>query len=155
MKASKYKALVLGVDERSALTVVRSLGRHGVDVHLGKDIPFAVPELSRYTRQAFQFPNAGLEPEAWVAALKARLEAERYDLVIPTVDKYLVPVIRHRRELEPLARLAIPDDRGFEYTYEKARPWNWPGRWARPVPAPSRWTAWTIWNGLPGSLNSP
>lgn len=121
MKASKYKALVLGVDERSALTVVRSLGRHGVDVHLGKDIPFAVPELSRYTRQAFQFPNAGLEPEAWVAALKARLEAERYDLVIPTVDKYLVPVIRHRRELEPLARLAIPDDRGFEYTYEKSK----------------------------------
>lgn len=130
----QYKALVLGVDERSALTVVRSLGRHGITVHLGRDIPFSPAQLSKYISEVVQFPNAGHDPDEWVQALIAHLQKETYDLVIPTVDKYLVPVMQHRETLEKLAKFAIPDERGFEYTYRKSKTLELAKQVGAPIP---------------------
>ncbi|MCK6621134.1 MAG: ATP-grasp domain-containing protein [Calditrichaceae bacterium] len=113
------KALVLGVDDRSALTVTRSLGRRGVEVHLGIDQPYSIAQFSRYTRKVIRFPGAGRTPELWLEKLAEHLAREKYDLVIPTVDKYLVPVVQNRARLEKLAKFAIPDERGFRYTYDK------------------------------------
>ena len=114
------KVLVLGVDDRSALTVVRSLGRKGLRVHLGKDVPASICERSRYVQKVIQFPNSGSEPDKWVARLVEILKNEVYDLVIPTADNYLVLAVRHRDRLEKHARFAIPDDAGFAATYDKS-----------------------------------
>lgn len=113
------KALVLGVDDRSALTVTRSLGRRGIEVHLGIDQPYSIAQFSRYTRKVIRFPGAGRTPELWLEKLAEHLAREKYELVIPTVDKYLVPVVQNRARLEKLAKFAIPDERGFRYTYDK------------------------------------
>lgn len=118
---SRHKVLVLGVDDRSALTVVRSLGRRGIEVHLGCDTPTSICAYSRYTAHVVRFPDAGKEGDAWLSHLESTLRHVQYDLVIPTVDKYLVPVIQHREALEKLARFAIPDQRGFLCTYNKSR----------------------------------
>jgi len=116
-----FKALVLGVDDRSALTVMRSLGRKGVEVHQGKDVQHSVCTDSRYVRKVIDFPNAGREPEKWLEKLVAVLRQTRYDLVIPTADNYLVLAIKNREKLAPLAKFAIPDDNGFIYTYKKSK----------------------------------
>lgn len=115
------KALVLGVDDRSALTVTRSLGRRGIEVHLGIDQSDSIVRLSRYTRKVIHFPAAGRTPQLWLEKLAEHLARERYELVIPTVDKYLVPVVQNRERLEKLAKFAIPDERGFLYTYDKRK----------------------------------
>ncbi len=117
----KFKALVLGVDDRSALTVIRSLGRKGVEVHLGKDVPRSICTDSRYVHRVMDMPSAGTAPSEWIEALAGVLSRERYDLVIPTADNYLVLAVKHRARLENLAKFAIPDDRGFEYTYNKSK----------------------------------
>ena len=49
------KVLVLGVDERSTLTVVRSLGRKGIEVHLGYDDESSI---SGTFQQAVGLPSA-------------------------------------------------------------------------------------------------
>lgn len=114
-------ALILGVDDRAALSVVRSLGRRGVTVDVGCDFDGSIVPLSRHVRDTIRLPHAGTRPDEWLAALKAQLAATRYDLVIPTADNYLVLCVEHREALGALATFAIPDDRGFEYTYRKSR----------------------------------
>ncbi len=117
---SQGKVLVLGIDDRSALTVIRSLGRKGIIVHLGKDVPFSICELSKYTRKVISLPNSGSDPDSWVQELAAHLEREKYDLVIPTADNYLVLAVKHRQKLEKFAHFAIPGNQGFTYTYNKS-----------------------------------
>ncbi len=116
-----FKALILGVDDRSALTVMRSLGRKGVEVHQGKDVRHSVCTDSRFVRKVIDFPNAGREPEKWLEKLIETLRQTRYDLVIPTADNYLVLAVKNREKLAPLAKFAIPDDNGFIYTYKKSK----------------------------------
>ncbi len=113
------KALVLGIDDRAALAVIRSLGRKGVHVDFAADFPGSVCAFSKYTKKVFPMPNAGKQTTAWVESLGNILTENRYDLVIPTADNYLVPCVKNRKILEKLALFAIPDDYGFEYTYDK------------------------------------
>ncbi len=120
-KTQNSKVLVLGVDDRSALTVIRSLGRKGIEVHQGVDVQHSIAALSRYVSRHIEFPSVANQPGEWLARLKSVLQTEQYDLVIPTADNYLVQIVRNRQMLAPLAKLAIPDDRGFEYTYKKSQ----------------------------------
>ncbi len=117
----KHKALILGVDDRSALTVMRSLGRKGIEVHQGKDVRHSVCTDSRFVKNVIDFPNAGSEPERWLGKLTEVLQQAHYDLVIPTADNYLVLAVKNRGKLAKLATFAIPDDNGFIYTYKKSK----------------------------------
>ncbi|MCB0269246.1 MAG: hypothetical protein KDH95_13865 [Calditrichaeota bacterium] len=121
MMQKSYKVLVLGVDDRSALTVIRSLGRKGIVVHQGTDANDSVASYSKYVKRVIEFPKVGQEPDLWLQKLEKLLRSESYDLVIPTADNYLVQIVHNREKLEKLAKLAIPDDRGFEYTYKKSK----------------------------------
>ena len=121
MMQKSYKVLVLGVDDRSALTVIRSLGRKGIVVHQGTDANDSVASYSKYVKRVIEFPKVGQEPDLWLQKLEKLLRSESYDLVIPTADNYLVQIVHNREKLEKLATLAIPDDRGFEYTYKKSK----------------------------------
>jgi len=115
------KALVLGIDDRSALNVIRSLGRLGVQVHQGSDNTSSICRFSKYTRQEIIFPNAADNEDLWIAKLEEILKKEKYDLVIPTADNYLIPIIKNRKIFEKYSKLAIPDDRGFLYSYDKSK----------------------------------
>ena len=114
------RVLVVGDDSRSALSVVRSLGRQGIEVAVAVQHGGSVVTRSRYVRRVFPLPSADVG-DAYITALRTIVESERFDLVIPTADEGLVPLVRHRASIEPLVRCAIPDQRGFDYTYRKTR----------------------------------
>lgn len=131
---SGNRALVLGVDDRSGLTVCRSLGRKGITVHQGCDSPRSIIRHSKYVNRVIDLPPVTEDAGAWLEALMAHLATEKYDLVIPTADNYLVPIIRNREKLEPLAKFAIPDNRGFEYTYRKGKTFALAEKLGVPIP---------------------
>jgi len=110
--------LVLGSAPRTALSIVRSLGRAGIAVDLAWCLPGEIVTASRFVRRVVEL-SPSLESEAWLPPLKALLESERYDLVIPAADTQLIPLVLARRELEPLARLAIPPEHAFLTAYDK------------------------------------
>jgi protein-tyrosine-phosphatase/predicted ATP-grasp superfamily ATP-dependent carboligase len=117
--AVRGRVLVLGGDSRSCLTVVRSLGRKGLQVDLGLQDEDSIVPYSRYVSSVVRFPSSGTDLDAWAACLRERLEQRAYDLVIPTSDDALVPIALRRTELTALARFAIPDEAGFLSTYRK------------------------------------
>jgi protein-tyrosine-phosphatase/predicted ATP-grasp superfamily ATP-dependent carboligase len=114
------KALVLGHDTRSFLSVIRSLGRGGVEVHVAWHRGGA-PLRSRYIAEAHDIPPPAAEDESWKAPLVDLMDRERFELVIPCDDPSLFPLQRHRAELEPHGRIYLLDDRAFAILFDKLR----------------------------------
>jgi len=81
---------------------------------------FRSPTLrSRYIAAIHDLPPWMGDGTEWLRAMEALLCAERFDLVIPCNETTLLPLQRHRAQLEPLARLAIPDDHAIAVLFDK------------------------------------
>jgi len=113
------KVLVLGQEDRAFLAVVRSLGRRGLEVHVGWCPSDAVALKSRYVAQAHQLPRYARDDAAWRTALTALCDRERFDLVMPTNDTTIMPLQAHRDEIEPHARLYLPSDEAYAICFDK------------------------------------
>lgn len=126
--------LVLGDDDRSCLTIVRSLGRRGIEVWLATESPETLVRRSRYASRTIVLPSTKLDVDGWAAGLLDLLRRNAFDLVIPTSDNVLVPLMGRRAEFESLGRFAMPDDVGFQHTYAKDRTLALAGRVNVPAP---------------------
>jgi protein-tyrosine-phosphatase/predicted ATP-grasp superfamily ATP-dependent carboligase len=100
--------LVLGHDTRAFLSVVRSLGRARIEVHVAWFEEGAPALRSRYVAKAHHIPAYRPDEAAWKDALAALMRSERFDLVIPCDDQRGLPLAAHRAELERWGRLWLP-----------------------------------------------
>lgn len=118
--SSRRKALVLGSDNGSFLSVIRSLGRAGVEVHIAWCPDDAPAARSRYVHTVHRVPRPGGD-RSWLGPFTALMDAERFDLVLPTNDPTLIPLQLARHELEPHGRLYLLNDHAFGVTFDKVR----------------------------------
>ena len=113
------RVLVLGDDTRSFLTIVRSLGRRGVEVHVAPT-NFRSPALrSRYIHTVHRLPIWSGEGAEWLSAVEELLRAVRFDMVIPCNETALLPLYRHSDRFAGLARLGIPNAEAIEAFFDK------------------------------------
>lgn len=112
--------LVLGGRERHALAIVRSLGRHGVEVHVADDHASCTGALSRHCRRQQVLPSAERDPHGFVDALKRILSTNEYGMVFAVTDVLPILLARHKDELSPHARILVPDWPVFERANDKA-----------------------------------
>src|ERR671934_2857512 len=120
-RATAGKALVLGHDTRSFLSVIRSLGRAGIDVHVAWYEDGGAALRSRYVAQAHRIPRYRPDEDAWKNALAALMRREAFDLVIPCDDQRGLPLAAHRAELERWGRIAVPSAEALEVLSDKVR----------------------------------
>jgi protein-tyrosine-phosphatase/predicted ATP-grasp superfamily ATP-dependent carboligase len=126
--------LILGADTRAFLSVVRSLGRYGLEVDVAW-CPWNSPSLrSRYIRKVHALPEYRCDDTAWIRALVELLERERYDLVIGCNDACLLPLQQHRVEIEPAGRLDLLPDETFDICFDKRKTYDLAERLGIPVP---------------------
>jgi predicted ATP-grasp superfamily ATP-dependent carboligase len=137
------KVLVLGKSDSSFLTVIRSLGRRGIDVHIAWCPPTEVARRSRYVRAEHQLPPFRPDDDAWKRALIDLCARERFDLVIPTNDPTIIPLQEHRADLEPHAKIYLLSETAYRVGYDKQRSYDvcrevgvrFPQHLVLPVPA--------------------
>jgi protein-tyrosine-phosphatase/predicted ATP-grasp superfamily ATP-dependent carboligase len=115
------KVLVLGDDTRSFLSVVRSLGRGGIEVHVGWCSAGSPARASRYITRVHALAPYRMDDAAWQHDLECVLDDEGFDLVIPVCDPTILPLREARHALGHLARLYLLDDRAFEVVNSKGR----------------------------------
>ncbi len=115
------KVLVLGKSDSSFLTVIRSLGRQGIEVHIAWCPPAEVARRSRYVRTAHELPPFRPGDDAWKRAFLDLCARERFDLVIPTNDPTIIPLQDHRADLEPHVRIYLLNDEAYRVGYDKQR----------------------------------
>lgn len=68
---------------RSSYAVVQSLGRHGVDVHVGDTSPFAMSRSSRYCKSFTRLPDFFLEPEEYFDKVCQALKKTGAKVLLP------------------------------------------------------------------------
>jgi len=118
---SERRVLVFGDDTRSFLTTVRSLARQGIEVHVAP-FDFTSPALkSRYIAEIHWLPYYLGDGAEWLSRLKGILDQRDFRLIIPCDERALLPLHRHREELAPLCRLALPDDNALDVFYDKQK----------------------------------
>lgn len=116
---NRAKVLVLGDDTRSFLTIVRSLARQGLEVHVGP-FNFRAPALrSRYISQIHWLPYYLDDGAEWLNTLKALLTRHKFSLVIPCDERTLLPLSWHSMEIHEIARVAIPDSNSIKAFFDK------------------------------------
>src|SRR5437773_785559 len=95
------RALVLGQDERSFLSVIRSLGRRGVEVHVGWCDEGSPALWSRYVAQVHRIPRFSNDDSGWRDVFLAICDKAKFDLVVPTNERTLIPMQLCLAELQP------------------------------------------------------
>jgi protein-tyrosine-phosphatase/predicted ATP-grasp superfamily ATP-dependent carboligase len=144
------KVLVLGQEDRAFLAVVRSLGRRGLEVHVGWCPGDAVALRSRYVTRVHALPRYARDDDGWRRALVALLERERFDLVIPTNDTTIMPLQAHRAEFEPYARLYLPSNDAYAICFDKGVTHDFAQAHGVPVPRQLRLTLPVSPDAIPG-----
>jgi hypothetical protein len=82
------KVMVLGNDNRSFLTVIRSLGRRNLRVHVGWCPPDCSALHSKYVIKVHDIPQYSPADDSWKHSLISILQQEKFDLVIPCNDQF-------------------------------------------------------------------
>ena len=130
------KVLVLGSDfknYRSCLTIIRSFGRHGLEVHVGwcsDDVALS----SKYVARVHDIPSYSPTDDSWKEKLISIVQAENLDLVVPVNEQASTPLETHRSDFGKLDaiylltkiipdRWKIPTGRlKYMITVEQSRP---------------------------------
>jgi predicted ATP-grasp superfamily ATP-dependent carboligase len=82
---------------------------------------FAAAKVSRYCRQAFDYPVSTSEPEAFVNSILEFIKAEHVDLIMPVTDWTLGPLSAERQRFNGLCHMAMPSQAAIEFVSDKFR----------------------------------
>ncbi len=128
------RVLVTDAGRGSAIAVIRSLGRRGLQVAAADHDPRSPAFRSRYVTRRLLYPDPLSAPDDVVDRLHAEAAAGRVDLVIPVSDEVLLPLARQRRRFDGLCALAIPGDEALAQVVDKAATLTLARRVGVPVP---------------------
>jgi len=118
---SMESAIVLDGAIKSALTVVRSLGKKGVVVAVGAERKTGMALHSRYACGSFVYPSPYTDETGFIEVLKR--EASRLGgkpVVYALSDATYLTLYKYREELSSLVILLFPDSKSVEIAFDKA-----------------------------------
>jgi predicted ATP-grasp superfamily ATP-dependent carboligase len=95
-------------DQRSALAVVRSLGRAGIAVSVGESQIPNLASSSRYCSKRVCYPSPVEDGEGFMAFLRAQLKGGEYELLLPVTDVTMQLVASARGSFPPSVRIPFP-----------------------------------------------
>lgn len=119
----KYRGnvLVLGHGDRAFLAVLRSLGRAGLNVHVGMCPPDDIALRSRYVTRWHEIPEYREGDAAWINAIEAILDETNFQLVIPCEDQAVIPLHHYRARLQDRCPLYTLEDKAYEIAFSKIK----------------------------------
>jgi predicted ATP-grasp superfamily ATP-dependent carboligase len=111
--------LVTDGEQRSALAIVRSLGRAGHEVSVCSARARPLAGASRYGGASHRVVDPGVDPAAFRHDVEGIVERHRVDLIIPATDVSALPLLPLRVS-GCRATLAFPDERSYLAVSDKA-----------------------------------
>ncbi|KYH24109.1 carbamoyl phosphate synthase-like protein [Halalkalicoccus paucihalophilus] len=112
--------LVLDSQGYAALSIVRSLGRHGVRVTAGADSAFALGPQSKYATDSYIYPDPEIDCYDFLDHLTEHLNGNDYFAVIPATDKTTALLSQHKADLERTGTIVATEDwETFSLAYDK------------------------------------
>ncbi|KAB1186607.1 MULTISPECIES: ATP-grasp domain-containing protein [Haloferax] len=104
---------------RSALAVVRSLGRHGVTVVCGESTRITTSFASKYVDKRVVYPDPQTHPEAFVDFLDEYLSTHDVDVLLPVEHASTRLVNKHKDRLSKHTLVPVAGHEAFERLVRK------------------------------------
>src|SRR3989344_2337861 len=101
------KVLVLDCWMRKGLSVVRALGREGLEVHCCGHKSINPARFSKYTKKFIIFPNPETDPKSFKKKLMETIKKEKYSCVFPLEEPTIELILGFRQEVEKYSRLPL------------------------------------------------
>jgi len=118
------KVLVLGSDfknYRSCLTIVRSLGRKGLKVHIGWNSKSDVVRRSKYIARVHDIPDYLPDNDLWKEKLIELVEKEQFDFVVPCNEQASAPLEAHREDFAKYPSVYLLNREAYEIAFDKLK----------------------------------
>ncbi|MCU0231503.1 MAG: ATP-grasp domain-containing protein, partial [Acidobacteria bacterium] len=106
---------------RAALAVIRSLGRHGCRVVVGRPREGALGAASRFAAAAYEHPDPAHDPEGFAARVGRASEELDAPAILPTADIPTYALLEHRAALPAGIRLLAPPEEALAIAHDKVR----------------------------------
>jgi predicted ATP-grasp superfamily ATP-dependent carboligase len=114
------RVLVLDANQRSALAVIRSLGRRGVTIVAADTATNSLGAASRYAADSTFYANPATSPAGFVRDIVAMVERLSIDTVIPATDLTTM-LLTSQPNVSRIVRLMVPQRASYEILTDKAR----------------------------------
>lgn len=128
-----HKVLVLDADQRSALAIIRSLGRRGLNVTAGHHQSSALGAASKYASATVRYPDPAISARSFVSEIAALADRLAIDTVIPATDSTTMLLVS-QPDPSKFMRLAAPTTSSYEALTDKARLFELADRLGIPAP---------------------
>lgn len=114
------RVVVTDGEERSALAVVRSLGRAGHEVHVCSPGGRSLAGRSRFARSDTAVPDPLRAPDDFVRAVREIVTGRKVDVLLPVTDRSIPPVLRSG-DLVQATEVPFPSYETYRAVSDKAR----------------------------------
>ncbi len=127
------KVLVLDANQRSALAIIRSLGRQGLSIVAGDHITSPLGSASRYAAASVRYPDPAADADAFIRQVIDIVDRLAIDTIIPATDLTTMLLVS-QSDLSKNVHLAAPPPDSYEALTDKARLIDLAGRLGISVP---------------------
>lgn len=115
-----HKVLVLDANQRSALAIIRSLGRLGLGVIAADHRSDPLGAASKYASASLSYPDPAISPGAFLSEIRNLVDRLAIDTVVPATDLTTMLLVS-QPDLFQFARLSAPTAASYEALTDKAR----------------------------------
>jgi predicted ATP-grasp superfamily ATP-dependent carboligase len=130
----KTPAIVLDGNQRSALAAVRSLGRKGIPVIVGDEIPNSLATASRFCKRGFTYPSPYHDPESFFDELLRQVTDLDGAVLMPMTDVTLYEILSRRDLLPKNILVPFPAFDVFQDVSNKVNLFRQASRLGVPIP---------------------
>ena len=113
------KALVIGEDTRSFLSVIRSLGQMEVVVDVVCYDRTSPSLTSKYINKAWHFNYQSSTADDWLASVIELINTQHYDLVFPCDERAIFPLFKAQERINEKCKLALPNKEVRDTLFDK------------------------------------
>ncbi|TKR25457.1 carboxylate--amine ligase [Natronomonas salsuginis] len=113
--------LVLDGSQRASLAMVRSLGHHGLSVHVGETHTPSLCSFSKYANKSVTYADPQESRELFIQDLKRILQQSDYEMVFASREVTTIPLSYFKSELKKETIIPFPDRETMELTVDKSR----------------------------------
>jgi predicted ATP-grasp superfamily ATP-dependent carboligase len=113
--------LVLGSSRGCSICIIRALGRANYRVIAADSNPKCLGFRSRNAHEKIVYPPPEAHPQKFVDFLLKTVQAKKIDLIIPTTDFEIQPLIGVRDIFEKFTRVALPANELLEVVNDKVK----------------------------------
>ncbi len=93
---------------RKTLSIVRSLGRRGIEVTVGDITSISISSYSKYCTHSFAYPPPKRDPQGFIDFLLSFLKEDSYDVLFPMDMDAILLVAKHLEEFSKHTKVPIP-----------------------------------------------